>query len=665
MSSESILIVDDDRNIRKTLSDVLRTKGYHPITAQTTEAVLDNLSEEPALALIDIRLEEGSGLDLIQNINERSPDTECIVLTGYASQASAIQAVNLGAYSYIEKPFDMEHLLLTIQRALEKRAARRATIEQERYFRSLLENIQEDILVIDQNYYIVDVNRDELLTTGHSRDEIVGKRCFEVLHQQNIPCADQSERCQLLTVFETGETRSFHHLHKKKDGEEIWVDILLSPLRNEDGEITHVLEAMRDVTDMMEMQANLRQSERRYRLLAETAQDMIIIHDLTGSISYFNEAALQSLGYDRQEILGASVTQFLPQSEIPTLQERRAQREQGNRERFRYETEIIDSDGTHIPIEVVASPIVQEGKIESILLVARDITQRKKTEAELRNYQERLEDAIAERTNELQERVSDVERLNRAMTNLLEDLQASNRRLERTSAQLKAANEELNDFAYVVSHDLKAPLRGIIQLSNWLSDDYADALDAEGQEMLGLMVGRARRMHDLIEGILQYSRVGRIHEREKEIDLNALVRDVLDLLAPSEDITVEIPSNMPTLRGAETRFRQVFQNLLSNAFKFLDKPQGQVTIICEEQDGAWLFGVADNGPGIAEKYYDKVFQMFQTLAPRDEYESTGVGLALVKKIVETWGGRIWLDSTVGEGSTFYFTFPKTADALSD
>jgi signal transduction histidine kinase len=251
------------------------------------------------------------------------------------------------------------------------------------------------------------------------------------------------------------------------------------------------------------------------------------------------------------------------------------------------------------------------------------------------------------------------------MTNLLEDLQASNRRLERTSAQLKAANEELNDFAYVVSHDLKAPLRGIIQLSNWLSDDYADALDAEGQEMLGLMVGRARRMHDLIEGILQYSRVGRIHEREKEIDLNALVRDVLDLLAPSEDITVEIPSNMPTLRGAETRFRQVFQNLLSNAFKFLDKPQGQVTIICEEQDGAWLFGVADNGPGIAEKYYDKVFQMFQTLAPRDEYESTGVGLALVKKIVETWGGRIWLDSTVGEGSTFYFTFPKTADALSD
>jgi len=658
MSAERILIVDDDRYVRKSLTDVLKRKGYHPIPAKTTTAVLSNLAEETAVALIDIRLEEGSGLDLMRKIKKRSPDTECIVLTGYASQTSAIQAINLGAYSYIEKPYDMEHLLLTIQRALEKRAARRATIEQERYFRSLLENIQEDILVIDQDYRIVDVNRPQLLTTGHSRDEIVGKRCFEALHRSNSPCTNQSEHCQLLTVFDTGETKSFHHQHTKADGETIWVDIILSPLRNEDGEITHVLEAMRDVTDLMQMQTNLQQSERRYRLLAETAQDMIIIHDLAGRISYINEAAITSLGYEKQHYLGTPITQFIPESELQALRERRIQREEGNRKRLRYETEIINRDGTRIPVEVVSSPMIQEDEVESVLLVARDITERKKAEAELQHYQKRLEDAITERTNELQERVSDVERLNRAMTNLLEDIQASNRRLERTSAQLKAANEELNDFAYVVSHDLKAPLRGITQLSNWLVEDYADVLDEEGKEMLELMVGRAKRMHDLIEGILQYSRVGRIQEREKKIDLNVLVGDVLNLLAPSENITIEVPSDMPTLIGEETRFRQVFQNLLSNAFKFLDKPRGRVTITCEEQETTWCFGVADNGPGIAEKYYNKVFQMFQTLAPRDQYENTGVGLALVKKIVETWGGRVWLESTLGEGSTFYFTVPK-------
>jgi signal transduction histidine kinase len=130
------------------------------------------------------------------------------------------------------------------------------------------------------------------------------------------------------------------------------------------------------------------------------------------------------------------------------------------------------------------------------------------------------------------------------------------------------------------------------------------------------------------------------------------------MLAPPEHVHIAVKDGLPTVLGERTRLGQVFQNLLSNAVKFMDKPEGQVSIGCVDEGTHWRFSVADNGPGIEEKHYPKVFQMFQTLAPRDQVESTGIGLALVKKIVETWSGRIWLESTVGEGSTFYFTLPK-------
>jgi len=230
--------------------------------------------------------------------------------------------------------------------------------------------------------------------------------------------------------------------------------------------------------------------------------------------------------------------------------------------------------------------------------------------------------------------------------------------LAAATARLQEVNQELNDFAYVVSHDLKAPLRAVTQLAGWIAADYADALDEEGQEMMGLLIGRAKRMHNLIQGILEYSRIGRVKEREKEVDLNWLVQDTIEMLAPPENIQMTIKSALPTVMGEQTRLEQVFANLLGNAIKFMDKPVGYVIIDCADEGTHWLFSVADNGPGIEEKYYDKVFQMFQTLAPRDELESTGVGLALVKKIVESSGGSIWVESEVGKGSTFYFTFPK-------
>jgi light-regulated signal transduction histidine kinase (bacteriophytochrome) len=240
---------------------------------------------------------------------------------------------------------------------------------------------------------------------------------------------------------------------------------------------------------------------------------------------------------------------------------------------------------------------------------------------------------------------------------ILERKRAEQRQAELLK-EVESANRELKDFAYVVSHDLKAPLRGIKTLASWLSADYADKLDEQGKEQIRLLSGRVDRMNNLINGVLEYSRVGRIQEKQSLVDLNKLVPEIIDMIAPPENINITVENELPKIECEPTRITQVFQNLLSNAVKYMDKPQGLIKVGCIEENGFWKFSVSDNGPGIEEKFFEKIFQIFQTLAPRDGVESTGVGLTVAKKIVELYGGRIWVESKVGEGSTFFFTLPK-------
>jgi light-regulated signal transduction histidine kinase (bacteriophytochrome) len=225
--------------------------------------------------------------------------------------------------------------------------------------------------------------------------------------------------------------------------------------------------------------------------------------------------------------------------------------------------------------------------------------------------------------------------------------------------ELAAANQELKDFAYIVSHDLKAPLRGIASLANWLEKDYGGLLGADGKEMLNLLSSRVQRMNELIDGVLQYSRVGRKRDEKTNVDLNLVVADVIDAIAPPPGIEILMDSQLPSILVEKVRIQQVFQNLISNAVKYMGKLEGTIWIKHTAGNGFWEFSVADTGIGIEERHFEKVFQIFQTLAPRDQIESTGVGLAIVKKIVELYGGQLWVTSQIGQGSTFYFTLPNT------
>ncbi len=237
-------------------------------------------------------------------------------------------------------------------------------------------------------------------------------------------------------------------------------------------------------------------------------------------------------------------------------------------------------------------------------------------------------------------------------------LASVNEHLAETVRELRRSNKELQDFAYVTAHDLKAPLRGIGTLADWITTDYAEKLDDEGRTQLDLLKGRVSRMSELIDSILHYSEIGRTSKCLERVDLNLLVPEVIAQVSPPPAIEVTIDAPLPTVVSERVRMVQVFQNLISNAIKYMDKPHGTVRVGCTEQEQYWTFSVRDNGPGIDAKYFGKIFEMFQTLTRRDELESTGIGLAVVKKIVELHGGEVWVESTVGEGTTFFFTLPR-------
>ncbi len=229
------------------------------------------------------------------------------------------------------------------------------------------------------------------------------------------------------------------------------------------------------------------------------------------------------------------------------------------------------------------------------------------------------------------------------------------------NAELQRSNSELEKFAYVVSHDLKAPLRAISSLAGWIAEDYTEVLDDEGRENLGLIVSRVQRMDDLIDGILCYSRAGRQKGRPEAVDSDRLARDVIELLAPPDNTTVRIEGTLPEVVYDCTQLGQVLQNLIDNGIKHMDKPEGEVVVSCHDDSRFWEFRVRDNGPGIPKEHFDRIFELFQTLKPRDELEAAGVGLAVAKRIVERHGGSIHVEPIVGEGIQFKFTVPKDCD----
>lgn len=230
-------------------------------------------------------------------------------------------------------------------------------------------------------------------------------------------------------------------------------------------------------------------------------------------------------------------------------------------------------------------------------------------------------------------------------------------KLKYNLSNLEKINKDLDQFAYVVSHDLKAPLRAISSLAEWIEEDSKEHLSSETIQNLKILRSRAQRMENLIHGILAYTKAGKIKGEQSLINTDKYVHEIIEFLNPPPTVGIKLVGKWPVIETDTIQLHQVFSNLLSNAIKYNDKPISKITISCLILENCCQFSIEDNGPGIEKEYHDKIFGLFQTLQARDHVESTGIGLSIVKKLIEEQGGKIWLQSENGKGTKFTFTWP--------
>lgn len=266
---------------------------------------------------------------------------------------------------------------------------------------------------------------------------------------------------------------------------------------------------------------------------------------------------------------------------------------------------------------------------------------------------------IDELSNEIRERMVAEQQLQASEARLRELAATLERRVQERTAELERSNQELDQFAYVASHDLRAPLRAVDHLATWIAEDAAALLPPTSQKHLTQLRERVARMDQLLDDLLTYARIGRADGKVETVSIAALLADIITFLAPPMGFQIRSTSVLPVFDTLRVPLELVIRNLISNAIKHHYQPtQGKVEIAVQDLGDFWEFCIGDNGPGIAAQYHDRIFGLFQTLQSRDQVEGSGMGLAIVKKAVEQRGGAIRVESTEGQGTTFYFTWPK-------
>jgi PAS domain S-box-containing protein len=459
----------------------------------------------------------------------------------------------------------------------------------------------------------------------HAQD----KQIWWLTSLQPLLNADQQVYRIISTSFNiTRRHRAENEVQQLNQGLELRVQQRTAELEAANQAKDQLIERERDYLAQVEItKAELAESERRYRSVINSIKEVVFQMDVQGNWTFLSPSWTDTIGYSVEDSLGTSSFSYIHEEHLPQYRELFQQLVAEQQESFRYEGCFITKSGENCWLEIyVQLNQTFDGTVLGMSGSLYDLTDRKQFETALKA------------------RAEELTRLNAVLL--------------QTTSRLEQRNQELDQFAYVASHDLKAPLRAIANLSAWLEEDLGDQLPEENQHQMQLLRGRVHRMEALIDGILEYSRVGRKDPPISTFSVADLLDDVIDSLAPPEQFTVNMPPDLPTLTAKQLRLRQVFANLMSNAIKYNDKPEGRMDVTVQDQGAMYEFAVADNGPGIEPRYHQKIFSVFQTLQARDKVESTGIGLSIVKKIIETEGGSITVESEIGQGCTFRFTWPK-------
>ena len=373
------------------------------------------------------------------------------------------------------------------------------------------------------------------------------------------------------------------------------------------------LRSAEGATGISLLNASAESSEARFRMVAEGVPNHLLFLDRELRIVFANQVFLEASGWSMETALGRHISDVMGMerylARVPYYERALAG------ETVSYESVgAAGSQSGYFRFSYRPS-IDESGKVRGIFSMATDITERRKIELEL----------------------------------------------EAKQAELLRSNKDLEQFAYVASHDLKAPLRAIELLVQWIGEGLAGYDKNNVQENLGLLAKRTQRLNRLLDDLLAYSRAGRKVGAHRELDCHALVLDVAQLANPPPAITISIAGRLPTFTTHPAPLEQVFRNLIGNAVKHHPGPEGRIVVSCEEQDDRYVFAVADDGDGIPMEYAERVFEMFQTLKPRDQVEGSGIGLAIVSRIVQWQGGRVWFEpAPEGRGTVFKFQWKKNA-----
>ncbi len=399
---------------------------------------------------------------------------------------------------------------------------------------------------------------------------------------------------------------------KKRSGEYIWIHGSYSLTRDVTGEPEFIVGALQDITDQ-------KAADEEIRLQSEITQNMakgvMMVGVDDGIIKYTNNKIEEMFGYESGDLLDKHISVVnAPTDNDPIETSREISRIIEETGEWHGEVHNIRKDGTTFWCSYDVTVFHHEKYGRVSLGVNDDITERKQADEKLKNL----------------------------------------------LVELQAANSELENFGYIVAHDLKAPLRGITSLSQWLLEDYQDVLDESGRTHLLNMSTRVNRLHKLTDAILEYSRVGQVQADVTNVDTGKILQSVISMLSPPNSTTIRVVGSFPIVQYDQTLLHQIFQNLIGNAIQHSDEKVNQIDVSSMEMPEYWEFCVKDNGTGIEEKHFQRIFKIFQSLNSNEENNSTGIGLSLVKKIVERNGGSVRVESVHGEGSSFFFTIPKLA-----
>jgi PAS domain S-box-containing protein len=491
-------------------------------------------------------------------------------------------------------------------------------VENIKKYRNLFESNPTPMWVLElPSLRFLDVNESALRQYGYSRAEFLSMTAVEIRPDE--------EKEKFINVDRSGERPKEPHKmgiwkHKTKDGSIIFAEVVFHAMMYDGKPCGLVLS--NDVTERINAEQALRDSEARFRKIFDSGMIGFVFCDTDGKILDANDFFLHHIGYTRDELRNGSLNwvDLTPREFFYVDRIMRDQlAERGITDPF--EKEYFHKDGTRLPVLVRVASLDDHEPTTGVAYVM-DIRQQKRMEKEIQQLNKDLEEKIVNRT-----------------------------------AQLLAANKELESFSYTVSHDLRAPLRAIIGYAQMLLEDYREKLDGEAIRLINTVTYNAKRMGQLVDELLEFSRMGKKDLNKTQCDLTQIANNVVKDLGSHIEINPQIRVNPLGFANADPALIQnVFQNLLSNAIKYSSKKEKPVIEVGKiEANGETAYFVQDNGAGFDMSYYNKLFGVFHRLHRQDVFEGTGVGLAIVQRILERHGGKIWAESKLGEGSTFFFT----------